>query len=311
MLARPFLALLALAAVAPLSARGQERGLDVEDLDLEALLNPTVGISTRTASTLDESPGIVAVVDRKEIEATGATTLGEVLRLVPGFDVAPASLATGDPADVFFARGVKTDFGQTTLVLLNGRNRFNDLMLASPWLAHRISADLIERVEVIRGPGSSLYGGSAFAGVINVVTRDVVDEPGTSLSASYGTYQRASVHGTTRHVLGGWKIGAQARGFAEGGATYPSLGVDRTYDVAQGGGDALLHPERVTDGVRPSYDPRSASPLRRSGCARSSGTPRTIRIRSSPASIPPPRCRSTATASRRPWRTPRSISPRG
>ncbi len=247
--------LLAAAAVAQTpSAEAPAPGGDVTELGLEDLLNRPVQISTRTETTVDEAPGTVTVIEREELTAMGARTLGDVLRMVPGFDSARASLGNGDPVDSFFGRGLKSDFGQNVLVLLNGRNKLNDLTFASPWLSQRVSAELIERVEVIRGPGSALYGGSAFSGVVNLVTRDVAGPDGTFASVLYGSYNALHVHALHKRELFGWHVAAQGKVFAEGGSAYEALHYDKSYPARVGGGGELPAWQRVTDGIRPSFD---------------------------------------------------------
>ena len=229
--------------------------------ELERLHDRLVQVSTKTEKTIDDAPNIVAVITRKEIAASGARTLGDIIRMVPGYDSGKVGIGLGDPVDSFLPRGIKSDFSQTTLILLNGRNKLNDLVFASPWISTRVSVDMIERLEVIRGPGSALYGGSAFAGVINIITRDVAAPDGVDLSVGYGHPGELTGHGLVKGTLAGFTIGAQGRFFVERGRSYESLRLDNTYrddqyepDVAQGNYREIPEHARVTDGIRPSFD---------------------------------------------------------
>lgn len=220
----------------------------------EDILNRSVEISTKTKLKVDEAPASVSVITREDIEASGARTLGDLVRMVPGFESVRTSIGNGEPVEQFFARGVKSDFGQTVLVLLNGANKFNDLVFTSTGLAQRIDADMIERVEVIRGPGSALYGGSAFAGVINVITRDVEGDDRAQAQASYASYRRVDVHALYRRHLEKWQVGAQAKFLDEDGESFPSLSFDRSYNRASGGLQRIPRASDVKDGTRPSFD---------------------------------------------------------
>ena len=236
------------------SARDAGTNVDIFDVSLEDMLNRPIEISTKTASTLDEAPGTVAIIDRAAIEASGARTLGELIRMVPGCDSSRVSISNGDPVDTFFARGVRSDMSQTTLILLNGRNKFNDLVFASPGLSHRISASMIERIEVIRGPGSALYGGSAFAGVINVVTRDAAGTDTLDATALYGQGNQVNAHALGRAKVRGWTVAGQATFLYDEGKSYESLRYDLSYPPSRGGGFELAQHEKITDGIRPSLD---------------------------------------------------------
>lgn len=227
---------------------------ELQLFQLEESLNRLVEISTKTKIKLDEAPATVSVIDRADIESSGARTLGDVMRMVPGFQSMRTSLGNGEPVDQFLARGVKSDFGQTVLVLLNGANTFNDLVFASTGLATRIDADMIERVEVIRGPGSALYGGSAFAGVINVITRGVEGADLAELKASYASYQRVDASALFRRHLGQWRLGLQGKFVSEEGRSYPALLHDRSYDPGSGGMGPIPQAALVKDGIRPSFD---------------------------------------------------------
>lgn len=236
------------------AAPASDVGSELDIFELETMFNAKTDVGTRSERTLDDVPGIITVVTRADIEALGAKSLSELLVMVPGFDALRVIPGTGQPVDSFAARGVRSDFGQTVLVLLNGKTKFNELVFASPWLSHRISADLIERIEVIRGPGSALYGGSAIAGVINVVTRDVAGPDGVEAKGFFGQNLQGSGYVLGKATFGSFTLGGQARVFGEVGQAFPSLATDRFYPNGVGGGVALSRPELLRDAVRPSLD---------------------------------------------------------
>jgi len=216
----------------------------------EDLLNMQVNIATKSASKLDDTPSIVTVIDRTTIEMTGARTLSDIVRMIPGFDFSRTTIGFGEPIEGFYPRGVPTDLSQGVLFLLNGKNKFNDFSFSGPWIAHKINVDLIERIEVIRGPGSALYGGNAFTAVINIITRDRSIRPETLFEVSYGQFNYLSLYVLTKHEFANdWHFGFQGKYFMEEGTSYPSLTVDRSY-----GGNALREPYLITDGINPSLD---------------------------------------------------------
>lgn len=211
--------------------------------------NVEVKVASKTASSLDDTPGIVTVIDRSQIDFTNARTLSDIVRMIPGFDFSRVTIGFGEPIEGFYPRGIPSDLSQPILFLLNGRNKFNDFSFSGPWIAHKINVDMIERIEVIRGPGSALYGGNAFTAVINIVTRDQDTRPESLFEVTYGTFNYVSLYGLTRQNIGGWILGIQAKYFQDEGTSYESLSVDRSY-----GGNPLREPYLITDGMNPSYD---------------------------------------------------------
>ncbi len=224
---------------------------DIFDMSLEELMNIEVEVSTKIKSTIDESPGIVTVINRKMIERTCAQTLADIIRMVPGLDFSKSSLGWGEPIDEFYGRGVLNSFSQTILLLFNGQNRFNDFTYASPFMSSRINVDMIERIEIIRGPGSALYGGNAFAAVINIITRDKSDRSETIFETSGGENPHGSIYLLTKHKLfkTNWKIGLQGKYFFDKGRTYANVQEDKKYTKTK-----LPQADKITDGIDPSYD---------------------------------------------------------
>ncbi|MCU0695645.1 MAG: TonB-dependent receptor plug domain-containing protein [Myxococcaceae bacterium] len=139
---------------------------DVEDLSLEALLDTPVEVATRDARTSTlEAPNVVLVLTRDDIVASGARDLLEVLQLVPGFSF---HQDVGGVVGAAF-RNLWAHEGKL-LVMLDGQE-VNELLYTTSQFGHRVLAHVIERVELIRGPGSALYGGTAELAVVNVITR--------------------------------------------------------------------------------------------------------------------------------------------
>ncbi|OQY27644.1 MAG: hypothetical protein B6244_09980 [Candidatus Cloacimonetes bacterium 4572_55] len=228
-------------------------GLDDLDelLDILTEFNVVVNVATKSASTLDESPAIVTVIDRETIERSNAQTLADLIRMTPGLDFSKGSLGWGEPLDGFYGRGVLSTFSQTVLLLLNGKNRFNDFTYASPFMSTRINVDMIERVEIMRGPGSAVYGGNAFSAVINVITRDTDASPETVFEMSGSKSNQASLYVLHKSKIqeSDWRVGFQGKYFFDHGKSYPATQKDNLYT-----NDMLPDADRITDGIDPSFD---------------------------------------------------------
>ena len=153
--------------------------------DLGAIKVPTVYGASKREQKLTEAPSAVTIVIADEIKKQGYRTLGDILRGVRGFYV------TYDRGyNSIGVRGVNRpgDYGGRILITIDG-HRLNDPLYytAASGTDFLLDVDLIERVEVIRGPGSSLYGNNAFFGVVNIITRKGPDLHGAEISGSAGS----------------------------------------------------------------------------------------------------------------------------
>ena len=141
-------------------------------IDEFTLLMEDAGIvesAARHRQEIGMSPSAISVITREDIEASGATTFVDLLRTVPGVGVIVSTHAF--PATV--GRVPWTAENLYFLVLVDGREANIELLGSTPWEAQPISLDDVERIEIIRGPGSSLYGANAVAGVISITTRAI------------------------------------------------------------------------------------------------------------------------------------------
>jgi outer membrane cobalamin receptor len=153
---------------------------DIQDLSLEALLDPEVNVASKTPLTMRDAPGIITVVRRDEIVRSGARDLMDILRLVPGFSF---GVDVEGVVDVGF-RGLWGHEGKV-LLLLDGQE-MNETLYSTMQMGMHVPASHIQRVEIIRGPGSSIYGGYAELAVINVITRDSKNLSGAAADVYYG-----------------------------------------------------------------------------------------------------------------------------
>jgi len=136
------------------------------------------------ATTEEKAPASITIIGEEEIRLSGAMSIPEILRRVPGIDVAEMN-----PSDVnISARGFNRRLANKLLVLVDGRSVYQDFLGVTLWPLLNIAMQDIARVEVVRGPGSALYGANAFAGVVNIITKTGEDQPGVTVYAQAGNH---------------------------------------------------------------------------------------------------------------------------
>lgn len=190
-----------------------------------------VSIATGAGLPISRAPAVASVITADEIEAMGATDIDTVLETVPGLHLARST--QGD-TPLYVIRGINLGFNPQVLMLING------VPITSVYTGNRGSVwgDLpvqhVARIEVIRGPGSALYGADAFAGVINVITKTATEIGGSEVGLKVGSFDTQDawfMHGGT------WGA-AQVATFLRVGRTD---GHGRTVDAdAQTGWDSVL-----------------------------------------------------------------------
>ncbi len=138
---------------------------------------------------ISEAPSAVTVLTEEDIRAIGAESIPELLRYVPGMDVEiiNASFYTVG------ARGFTTEANNLLLVLIDGMEVNVELFGEPFWLALPVTIQDIKRIEVIRGPGSALYGANAFAGVVNIITKDPKDKQEFYYDLKAGNYHSTTI----------------------------------------------------------------------------------------------------------------------
>lgn len=160
---------------------------DLLGLPLEALVDLPVTSVAKREQRLSEAAAAVFVITSEDIRRSGATSLPEALRMAPGLEVARI---TGG-AWAVSARGYNGRFATKLLVLVDGRSVYTPLFSGVFWDGQDVPLEDIERIEVIRGPGASLWGANAVNGVINVITKPAAATLGGLASASVGDVDRA------------------------------------------------------------------------------------------------------------------------
>ncbi len=163
-----------------------DRPSDTEDfaeLDLEDMLNVVITSVSKQPENLRETAAAVYVLTGDEIRQSGATSLGDALRIVPGLDVAQID----GSRFAISARGFHRYYAVKMLVLIDGRSIYTPLLAGTLWEQWDVFLDDIDRIEVIRGPGGTTWGANAVNGVINIITKSAKDTTGLLVRQSGGT----------------------------------------------------------------------------------------------------------------------------
>jgi iron complex outermembrane receptor protein len=184
------LSLLALAAAAGAAEAPAEKDVrDYADMSIEELMDVSVTSVAKKATRLDLSPAAVAVVTSDDLRRLGITTIPEALRTVTGMDVARINANEWAVS----SRGFNNEFANSLLVLIDGRTVYTPASAGVFWNAQDVMIEDLDRIEVIRGPGATLWGANAVNGVVNVTSKSAKDTQGTLVSTSYGTEDEPSV----------------------------------------------------------------------------------------------------------------------
>lgn len=194
----------------------QSSGASIEDLTLEEILQASVTSVAKRPQRVEESAAAVFVISREDIRRSGVTTLPELFRMVPGMEV--ADLASGNAAVT--ARGFNGRFSNKLLVLIDGRAIYLSTLSGVLWDQQLPPVEDIERIEVVRGPGATLWGANAVNGVINIVTKHSVDTLGTLAGGMYSSDEdgrivlRVGRRAGERGAFRAYVVGHEADGFA-------------------------------------------------------------------------------------------------
>ena len=176
-------------ACAVLGAQVQSAPRDLTTLRIEDLMNVDVTSAAKKEQKISRVPAAIFVITQEDIARSGATNVADLLRMVPGLEVAQITPSTWAVS----ARGFNGQYSNKLLVLVDGLAMYTPIFAGVYWDAQDLTLDSIERVEVIRGPGATVWGANAVNGVINIITKRAQDTQGLL----------ASVHGGTLEYGGG------------------------------------------------------------------------------------------------------------
>ncbi len=169
---------------------GQE-ARDLSTLTVDDLMNVEVTSVARKGQKLSDTPAAVFIVTRDDIRRSGATSIPEILRIVPGLNVARIN---GNNWAIS-ARGSNGQFANKLLVMIDGRTVFTPLFNGVFWDVQDTLLEDIDRIEVIRGPGGTLWGANAVNGIINIITRHAIETQGALVTAGAGAAEGSSAAG--------------------------------------------------------------------------------------------------------------------
>jgi iron complex outermembrane recepter protein len=151
------------------------------------LMDTPVTSVTKEASTVGKSAAAIFVITNEMIRRSGATCIPEALRMAPGLDVAQFNSNTW----AISSRGFDGINAKKLLVLIDGRSVYTPVSSGVYWDVQDVVLEDVERIEVIRGPGGTLWGANAVNGVINIITKKAGDTQGTYINAGGGTVERS------------------------------------------------------------------------------------------------------------------------
>jgi len=156
---------------------------DLFEMSIEELMNVEVTIASKKEAKMFETPAAVYVVTAEDIRRSGATSIPDALRMVPGLQV--ASLSSNFTA--VSSRGFNSLYAKRMLVMIDGRSIYTPLHGGVYWDMHDVMLKDVERIEVVRGPGGTLWGANAVNGIINIITKDAKDTQGALITGGTGT----------------------------------------------------------------------------------------------------------------------------
>ena len=178
-----------------LTTGAQAAGNEYLDMDIGQLMQVTITSVSKRPQVLSDSPAAVFVITSEDIARSGVTTIPEALRMVPGIQVA----RIGAEKWAVTARGFNGQTANKLLVLMDGRSVYNPAFSGVFWNTLDTLLEDIDRIEVIRGPGGTIWGANAFNGIINIITKNAHKTQGSLVRLGSGSEE---------HLYSGLRYGA-------------------------------------------------------------------------------------------------------
>jgi len=157
---------------------------ELKKLSIEELLNVEVSLVSRTSEKLNEAASAVQVITNEDIRRSGAANVAEALRLASNLQVAQLNSSVW----LISARGFNSIFSNKLLVMIDGRTVYTPLYGGVLWEQQNVLLEDVDRIEVVSGPGGSLWGANAVNGIINIVTKNSSNTQGLYASVGGGTF---------------------------------------------------------------------------------------------------------------------------
>ena len=171
------------------AASAQDVPSNLTNLSIEDLGNIDITSVSKVSEPLSTAPAAIYVITHDEIIRSGAVSIPEILRLAPNLQVARISNTNW----AISARGFNSSVASKLLVLIDGRSVYSSYHSGVFWDMLEVPADTIERIEVISGPGATLWGANAVNGVINIITRNSKDTQGGTVELDGGNREQRAV----------------------------------------------------------------------------------------------------------------------
>jgi iron complex outermembrane recepter protein len=214
---------------------------DLKRLSIEELSQIDITTVSRRVEQLSHATAAVSVLRHEDLRRAGVTTLAEAVRLATGIHAAQV-FGSGWAIS---ARGFNISTANKLLVAIDGRTVYSPVFSGVFWESQDVLLDDVDRIEVIRGPGGTLWGANAVNGVINIITRPATDTRGFAVTAGAGTVDRgvAAIRYGAPVGAGGYRVYAQVRAtddreFVSGGSAKDDLQFAQTgfrFDSATSG----------------------------------------------------------------------------
>jgi len=214
------------------AAEAEASGGRLKQLSLEQLGDTEVTTVSKQPVKIARTPAAVYVLTQEDIRRSGATSIPEALRLVPGVEVSRIDSnkwAVG-------VRGFESRLSRSVLVLIDGRSVYTPLFAGVYWEVQDTLLEDIDRIEVIRGPGGTIWGPNAVNGVINIITRTASETQGTLVTAGGGSLDQGTLgarYGSGNGKIFNYRI--YGKGFARGPEFHPDQNRFDGWRMGQGG----------------------------------------------------------------------------
>ena len=183
---------------------GPEQQNPLKTMTLQQLGDIEVTTVSKEPEEVWKTPAAIYVITQEDIQCSGATTIPDALRLAPGVDVAQIDAHTWSVG----IRGFGNNLSRDVLVLIDGRTVYTTLFAGTWWDGQNLFLEDVDRIEVIRGPGGTIWGPNAVNGVINIITKSTKDTHGVTASAGGGNQEQGFLNA---HYGGGNSKGLDYR----------------------------------------------------------------------------------------------------
>lgn len=166
----------------------EEKQIDYFELSLEELLNINVITASKNEESISQAAAVIDVITKKHIEELNVNNLYELISMVPGIEL----IETFWGRTTLNFRGITNQhYNNKVLMLINGTSVYEPVL--GSYLLEQVPINAIERIEIIRGPGSALYGSNAYSGIINIITKKGDEENKIDFDLSYGSFNTYSL----------------------------------------------------------------------------------------------------------------------